>query len=164
MTSRGTRHEESYSSSNVVRTLHPSRPLSPPQKNVEFNNNNLGKSLNLCAALFAYSTDYPISIYINSSKITTFLHVHILFHLMTTPCLILFHWLKLLFGWIQKKNPTNIHIHIHLIVDTVSTFDFQASSLIRSLGIRALELHTHFPKGYSTRCFFSLLMALNKYK
>lgn len=36
------RQEESYSS-NVVRTLHPSRPISPPQKNAEFNNNNLGK-------------------------------------------------------------------------------------------------------------------------
>lgn len=43
MTSRTSRLEE-YSSSNVVRTLHPSRPLSPPQKHVEYNNNNLGKS------------------------------------------------------------------------------------------------------------------------
>lgn len=43
MTSRTARHEESFSSSNVVRTLHPSRPLSPPQKNIEYNNNNLGR-------------------------------------------------------------------------------------------------------------------------
>lgn len=43
MSTRAARHEESYSSSNVVRTLHPSRPLSPPQKHVEYNNNNLGE-------------------------------------------------------------------------------------------------------------------------
>lgn len=43
MTSRTARHEESYSSSNVVRSLNPSRPLSPPQKNIEYNNNNLGE-------------------------------------------------------------------------------------------------------------------------
>lgn len=41
MTSRTTRHEE-YSSSNVVRTLHPSRLYTAPQKNAEYNN-NLGK-------------------------------------------------------------------------------------------------------------------------
>lgn len=41
---------EEYSSSNVVRTLHPTRPLSPPHKNVEYNNNNLGKN-----ALIIYS-------------------------------------------------------------------------------------------------------------
>lgn len=43
MASRTARHEE-YSSSNVVRSLNPSRPLSPPQKNIEYNNNNLGES------------------------------------------------------------------------------------------------------------------------
>lgn len=52
MTSREIRHEESYSSSsNVVRTLHPSRPLSPPHKNIEFNNNNLGE----CPLVFHFS-------------------------------------------------------------------------------------------------------------
>ncbi|XP_055321045.1 mucin-2-like [Sitodiplosis mosellana] len=47
MTSRATsRHEEYHSSSsNVVRTLHPSRPISPPQKYVEYNNNNLDNLL-----------------------------------------------------------------------------------------------------------------------
>lgn len=38
------RDYQEYSSSNVVRTLNPSRPLSPPQKYPEYNNNNLGKS------------------------------------------------------------------------------------------------------------------------
>lgn len=44
MTSKATSRREEFhsSSSNVVRTLHPSRPISPPQKHVEYNNNNLG--------------------------------------------------------------------------------------------------------------------------
>lgn len=42
MTSREQKREE-YSSSNVVRTLHPSRPLSPPRKNSTEYDNNLGE-------------------------------------------------------------------------------------------------------------------------
>lgn len=63
MSTRTARHEESYSSSNVVRTLHPSRPLSPPQKNVEFNNNNLGKlifSLVLLLELYHFTNIFQI--------------------------------------------------------------------------------------------------------
>lgn len=44
MANKEVRRDE-YSSSNVVRTLHPSRPLSPVRRNVEYNNNNLGEPL-----------------------------------------------------------------------------------------------------------------------
>lgn len=40
---RMTSRREEYSSSNVVRTLHPSRPLSPPSKNTSEFDNNLGE-------------------------------------------------------------------------------------------------------------------------
>lgn len=76
MTSRGTRHEESsYSSSNVVRTLHPSRPLSPPQKNVEYNNNNLGK-FSKCSPIFCYK---PLNWQFLSSNSNIFLILITLF-------------------------------------------------------------------------------------
>lgn len=45
-----------YSSSNVVRSLNPNRPLSPPQKHKEYNNNNLGRcqiQFRVCCKLIA---------------------------------------------------------------------------------------------------------------
>lgn len=50
MTTRESRREEYNVSSNVVRTLNPSRPLSPYTQKTEFDN-SLGKSFNSIEAL-----------------------------------------------------------------------------------------------------------------